>query len=164
MALSQKLKKLIPRLASEYDGEVIATVRAIRRVLRADQHDLHDLASLIIAPRPAAPEASPPPSAEPPRPTPQSSEPKPSASPPPNREPVLIWLERCMRLDECFEYLDYARDVERSFLRKMKWRLDRDRPITIDECIELERLWIVLPTRRRKYRYRAASQKKRKMA
>jgi hypothetical protein len=31
-------------------------------------------------------------------------------------------------LDELSKYLDYAREIERSFLRKMKWRMHRDRP------------------------------------
>jgi hypothetical protein len=39
-----KLALLIPRLASSFEGEVIATVRAIRGVLAASGHDLHDLA------------------------------------------------------------------------------------------------------------------------
>ena len=37
------LKKLIPRLASNHDGEVVATVRAIQRVLKSAGRDLHDL-------------------------------------------------------------------------------------------------------------------------
>lgn len=40
-----KLGKLIPRLASEHDGEVVATVRAIRRVLESAGASLHDLSS-----------------------------------------------------------------------------------------------------------------------
>lgn len=40
-----KLTKLIPRLASEHDGEVVATVRAIRRVLERSGASLHDLSS-----------------------------------------------------------------------------------------------------------------------
>jgi hypothetical protein len=42
-----KLALLIPRLASEFDGEVIATVRAMRRLLNAGGHDLHDLARVV---------------------------------------------------------------------------------------------------------------------
>ncbi len=41
------IAKLIPRLASDHDGEVVATVRAIRRVLEADGLDLHDLAARL---------------------------------------------------------------------------------------------------------------------
>ena len=43
----EKLALLIPRLASEFDGEVVATVRAIRRLLEASGHDLHDLARIV---------------------------------------------------------------------------------------------------------------------
>jgi hypothetical protein len=43
----EKLALLIPRLASDFDGEVVATVQAIRRLLRAGGHDLHDLARVV---------------------------------------------------------------------------------------------------------------------
>jgi len=42
-----KLALLIPRLASEFEGEVVNTVHAIRRLLKADGHDLHDLARIV---------------------------------------------------------------------------------------------------------------------
>ena len=45
--LEPRLAKLIPRLATDHDGEVVATVRAIRRALAADGLDLHDLVSMI---------------------------------------------------------------------------------------------------------------------
>lgn len=44
-----KLALLIPRLASEHDGEVIATVRAMDRTLRANGADFHDLARAVSA-------------------------------------------------------------------------------------------------------------------
>lgn len=40
----RKLAALLPRLATDSDGEVLATVAAIRRVLKAEGSDLHDLA------------------------------------------------------------------------------------------------------------------------
>jgi hypothetical protein len=42
--------KLLPRLASCHAGEVVATARAIERLLRASGHDWHDLAAAIAAP------------------------------------------------------------------------------------------------------------------
>lgn len=36
-----KIQKLIPRLASDADGEVIATVRAISRALQSHKRDWH---------------------------------------------------------------------------------------------------------------------------
>jgi hypothetical protein len=42
-----KLALLVPRLASEFEGEVVNTVLAIRRVLKASGHDLHDLARVV---------------------------------------------------------------------------------------------------------------------
>jgi len=44
------IAKLLPRLASNHDGEVVATARAIGRLLRADGLDLHDLATAIAPP------------------------------------------------------------------------------------------------------------------
>jgi hypothetical protein len=41
------ISKLIPRLASQYDGEVVATARAIERTLKAAGRDWHDLAAAI---------------------------------------------------------------------------------------------------------------------
>jgi hypothetical protein len=43
------LGKLIPRLSSSYEGEVVATVRAIERVLKSAGRDLHDLAAYLNA-------------------------------------------------------------------------------------------------------------------
>jgi len=45
-----QIGKLIPRLASDHDGEVVATVRAIMRVLKTAGLDLHDLARVIKLP------------------------------------------------------------------------------------------------------------------
>jgi hypothetical protein len=41
------LARLIPRLASPFDAEVISTVRAIQRALEAQKLDLHDLAAVV---------------------------------------------------------------------------------------------------------------------
>lgn len=64
--IAPKLSKLIPRLGSNHDGELVATVRAIRRTLEGAGLDLHALAEAIGEPtiiyRP------PPRPADPPRP------------------------------------------------------------------------------------------------
>jgi hypothetical protein len=39
--------RLIPRLASPFDAEVVATARAIERALEAQKLDLHDLAAVV---------------------------------------------------------------------------------------------------------------------
>jgi hypothetical protein len=44
------LGKLIPRLGSNHDGEVVATVRAIQRVLNNAGADLHDLCGQLGMP------------------------------------------------------------------------------------------------------------------
>jgi hypothetical protein len=42
-----KLEKLIPMLSSNHDGEVVATVRALMRVLEANGASIHDLSKAI---------------------------------------------------------------------------------------------------------------------
>jgi hypothetical protein len=46
-SIGPKLALLIPRLASTFDGEVVATVRAIDRTLQSAGRDFHDLAEAI---------------------------------------------------------------------------------------------------------------------
>jgi hypothetical protein len=46
------LAQLIARLGSPFDGEVIATVRAIDRTLRSNSLDWHDLTKALTAPAP----------------------------------------------------------------------------------------------------------------
>ena len=46
-AVAPQLAKLIPRLASNHDGEVVATARAIERVLKSGGFDWHDLAAVV---------------------------------------------------------------------------------------------------------------------
>ena len=45
--IAQTIGKLIPRLASNHDGEVVATARAIERLLKAGGRDWHDLAASV---------------------------------------------------------------------------------------------------------------------
>src|SRR5690606_12890759 len=45
-----KIGKLIPRLASDHDGEVVATARAIVRTLASSGHDLHDVVTTLDKP------------------------------------------------------------------------------------------------------------------
>ena len=49
------IAKLIRLLGSDKDGEARGAVYAIRRLLRANKHDLHDLAAIIERARPPAP-------------------------------------------------------------------------------------------------------------
>jgi hypothetical protein len=51
-ATIERVAKLFPRLASNFDGEVVAVARAIQRTLQADGADFHDLmVRLLPAPR-----------------------------------------------------------------------------------------------------------------
>ena len=49
-AVASTLDKLIRRLGSSHDGERLATVHAIERVLKTAGRNWHDLAEAIIAP------------------------------------------------------------------------------------------------------------------
>ena len=49
-AVAPTLDKLIRRLGSSHDGECLATVHAIERVLKTAGRDWHDLADCIVAP------------------------------------------------------------------------------------------------------------------
>jgi hypothetical protein len=55
-AIASKISKLLPRLGSNHDGEVVATARAIERVLRGAGHDWHDLVPALLPP-PVQPDA-----------------------------------------------------------------------------------------------------------
>lgn len=59
--ISIKIAKLIPRLASPHEGEVLATVEAIRRTLDRAELSLHDLAARLCAPEPVQIHAQPKP-------------------------------------------------------------------------------------------------------
>jgi hypothetical protein len=50
VTLITSIGKMTPRFASDHDGEVVATVRAIERVLKSAGRDLHDLAACLGAP------------------------------------------------------------------------------------------------------------------
>ncbi|HVG49329.1 MAG TPA: hypothetical protein VM899_14480, partial [Rubellimicrobium sp.] len=53
-----KLSRLVPRLSSDADGEIVATVRAIDRALRGAGFDWYDFTSALT---PALPPPKPPP-------------------------------------------------------------------------------------------------------
>ncbi|PWR18793.1 hypothetical protein [Zavarzinia compransoris] len=54
--IAPKLSKLITRLATDHDGEVLATVAAIRRTLESAGLDLHALAEALGDPKTEAKE------------------------------------------------------------------------------------------------------------
>jgi hypothetical protein len=47
LAIAPKLGKLIPLLASDKDGEVLAAARAIGRTLKSAKSDFHDLVAAL---------------------------------------------------------------------------------------------------------------------
>ena len=51
-SLPEIVVRLIPRLASTFDGEVVATARAVEKALRRAGLDWHDLAKAVAMPPP----------------------------------------------------------------------------------------------------------------
>lgn len=51
----EKISSILPRLASEHDGEIVASVRAIGRLLRASGADWHDFVATFERGAVAAP-------------------------------------------------------------------------------------------------------------
>ena len=70
----ERIGKLVPRLASEFEGERIATVAAIDRVLKAAGFDWFDFTHAIVTPASSAAASPPPqqPRRRPSQPPPQS--------------------------------------------------------------------------------------------
>ncbi len=62
-SIPPQIAKLIPLLATEHDGEVVATARAIDRILKREGLDLHSLVEVLCEPKPVA-FVPPPPSPE----------------------------------------------------------------------------------------------------
>lgn len=91
--VAPKIAKLIPRLATDHDGEVLATVQAIRRTLAAAGLDLHDLVGALNSP--------------------------PAANPPNIREPQS-WFQLC---NICLDWPDLLTEKEADFLQDIGPRL-----------------------------------------
>jgi len=70
--LRRRVALLIPRLASDFDGEVVATVKAIGRALTGERRDWHWLADIIREPGQADPAPSQKRAPQPKRTTPMS--------------------------------------------------------------------------------------------
>jgi hypothetical protein len=144
-----KLFKLIPRLASDQSGEVVATVAAMRRVLAASTLDLHDLAAAIKSP-PISPASSPQPEPrpEPPRPPdPPTRRPEPPPQRDPPREAGAGRRGRRGRsrphtkfdsLEEKLDFIergrafrsDLVRDNENGFLAGLRLRARQERAVS----------------------------------
>ena len=105
-AVAERLGKLIPRLASDHDGEVTATVAAIGRTLTGVGLDWHDLARRVAEPgfadlvtaAPRGARASNTPSWTAPAPTPSKAKRPPGPAPWPSvstlsREGLMAWME-----------------------------------------------------------------------
>jgi len=83
--LRRRVALLIPRLASDFDGEVVATVKAIGRALTGEKRDWHWLADLIREPGQA-------------RSTPSSKRAAPAKRTTPGTPPMSDWrsvVRRC---------------------------------------------------------------------
>jgi hypothetical protein len=140
-----KIAKLIPRLATDFNGEVVATVAAIQRVLRTEGYDLHDLAAHVLVPLPVHQRATPARPAEPVH---------------SGRYAGLI--NGC--LEQCRERWEFLRVVERKFVGSIRWRVSRGKSVTDDEIGKLEWMSDGLVCRRRKYKPESKGRGRRKSA
>ncbi len=114
--IAPKLSKLFPLLGSDKDGEVLAAVGAIRRMLRAHNLDLHDLAKAITAtPQPTHSfRRTPPPS---------------PTAPTPSAMADAIW--RCA----------YASDWEISFANSIMSLLRQGRKLSQKQRVTLQKIF-----------------------
>jgi len=70
--LRRRVAMLIPRLSSDFDGEIVATVKAIGRTLATENQDWHSLADIIREPGNSVPARSPKQAPQPKRTTPSA--------------------------------------------------------------------------------------------
>lgn len=99
-----KLKLLIPRLASDSEGEIVATVNAIVRTLKSNGTDLHDLAAALDGGAKQGPRKS----------TSQEQKPK--------DDPAKKWRNV---IEFCLENLDWLSERERTFVTDMDGNLKK---------------------------------------
>jgi hypothetical protein len=105
-SVAPKLAALIPRLATDHEGGVVATVRALRRTLAAQGLDLHDLARAVTDPDERVVYVERPP--DPPR--------RPSAPEPRDWRWTAAW---------CLDRADLLSDSEHGFVWQLatgRWR------------------------------------------
>lgn len=117
--LAPRLKKLIPMLATDHDGEVVATVRAISRTLESAGLDLHDLVEALCKSTPAAYASAPP----------QNPEPAPPAS----LRDIAIWLRT-----HATHRMTYK---EQTFVRDMASRLNEGRQASTKQANWLQTIF-----------------------
>jgi hypothetical protein len=142
--------KIIPRLGSDHDGEVLASVAAIRRLLRTEHLDLHDLAVLIdvsSVPERKSPDMHRSAAAEP--------DVRRSADAKAPQAEQRHWDDLEFAEDYLLEVLPHwskLREVERGFIKKMVWRYNWRKAINSDEIDKLELISKTVATRMREYK------------
>lgn len=129
-AVALRLSKMVPRLASDQDGEVVATAKAIQRVLAANGVSLHELAAfletgpverivyrerVVYRDRPAEP---PPKKARKPRKKPQPKQEAPQEEIDPNKDYALDF-ETIIRVAVSLIFTDDLSEREQGFVETM---------------------------------------------
>jgi hypothetical protein len=113
LQVTPRIADLVRRLASEHDGEVVATARALQRALKSAGADLNDLATHLERSSSKSYRQPPP--------------------PPPPREPPLnladaifvdskpvYWLKACVQIEVA--HMDALNDWARGFIESIKTR------------------------------------------
>jgi hypothetical protein len=127
-----KLAKLIRLLDSSREGEVLASVRAIRRTLASAGADLHDLADALTN---AVPKQSPP--ADRPTTARRRAPDSQQQTKPPDASLKELWVNSCLM---CLMHPTKLTKVEWAFVRKLKQRLADNEPYKDRELRRLMRI------------------------
>jgi hypothetical protein len=148
-----KLAKLIPRLASNHDGEVVSTRNAIARTLKAAGTDLHDLAQFVgradVSPVVVVLSDNPRQST-----TTASQDRRPDGPTRPTWAPryAVQPMTVADSVGECEKYWPRLREVERDFVCGIKRRISRGLTVTHEDQVALDRISILASDRRRTYK------------
>jgi hypothetical protein len=111
--------KLLPRLASNFDGKVVATVRAIDRTLKSADRSWHDLVNKILVPLPKL------------EPAPQAAKAKPDWRP--LAERCIACAHRLKPREIGFPRSLVERNIDDLSEKQMAWLLDIVRRLGISQ-------------------------------
>jgi hypothetical protein len=134
--LRNRISKLIPRLGSNHDGEVLATRNAIQRALKTEGANFSDLASVVrIADCNDLADVI------------QTAETRDFTT---QGQPAYDYLWDTVR--HCEQKWLHLKEPETKLVRRVKWRLSRGREIEAELREKIERLARLLERRRRIYK------------
>jgi hypothetical protein len=162
-----KIAKILPMLGSDRSGEALAAGEALRRILKAEGLDLHDLAASLLdhnRPPVAAQEEKATNRGSPTDEVRKRRDAEENARRQRFRDvaDILYWnVHSGVDLDELEAHWLKLREAERALVRKFKWRYDRRRWCEADVIRRLEALSGSVGQRRRTYKIARKPSKRR---